>query len=300
MYPTSHFSLVLGTGALALVWRRAEALWHWPALPSLTLALAAGALWLRCLYGLHWRWQHDRAGLQAEYRHPSRFALLALLPITTIIIGLLLLPALRPLALALIGLGIGGQLLFVALRVAPLWQGNFCEEAVVPTFYLPTVAASFTSAAALGVLDCPDYGRLFLGAGLLAWIIYEPILLQRLRRFAAAPELRPSLGIVLAPAFVGLNAHFTLNGGTVDLLALLLLGYGLLQGLFLARNFRWLSNGQFSLGLWSFSFGLAALAGAALVLIQRQALPALGWTLFLTANALLALLLGRSLLLLRS
>ena len=254
----------------------------------------------RCLYGLHWRWQHDRAGLQAEYRHPSRFALLALLPITTIIIGLLLLLALRPLALALIGLGIGGQLLFVALRVAPLWQGNFCEEAVVPTFYLPTVAASFTSAAALGVLDCPDYGRLFLGAGLLAWIIYEPILLQRLRRFAAAPELRPSLGIVLAPAFVGLNAHFTLNGGAVDLLALLLLGYGLLQGLFLARNFRWLSNGQFSLGLWSFSFGLAALAGAALVLIQRQALPALGWTLFCTANALLALLLGRSLLRLRS
>ena len=95
MYPTSHFSLVLGTGALALAWRRAEALWHWPALPSLTLALAAGALWLRCLYGLHWRWQHDRAGLQAEYRHPSRFALLALLPITTIIIGLLLLPALQ-------------------------------------------------------------------------------------------------------------------------------------------------------------------------------------------------------------
>ena len=84
------------------------------------------------------------------------------------------------------------------------------------------------------------------------------------------------------------------------MLALLLLGYGLLQGLFLARNFRWLSNGQFSLGLWSFSFGLAALAGAALVLIQRQALPTLGWTLFLTANALLALLLGRSLLRLRS
>ena len=56
-------------------------------------------------------------------------------------------------------------------------RGNFCEQSVLPVFYLPTVAANFSSAAVLGALGLNDYGWLFFGAGLLAWLIYEPILL---------------------------------------------------------------------------------------------------------------------------
>ncbi len=296
MYPTSYFSVALGSGAFALAWRQMEGWQGWPPLVSGPLGLAAALVYLRLLRSSQRRWRHGQ--LQAEWAHPSQFALLALIPITTLVMGALALAWLRPLALALIALGLAGQLWFVYARVAPLWRGNFCEQSVLPVFYLPTVAANFSSAAVLGALGLNDYGWLFFGAGLLAWLIYEPILLQRIRVFGAETASRPSMGIILAPAFVGLNAYFTLNGGRADLFAQLVLGYGLLQGLFLAKNLRWLSNGAFNLGLWSFSFGLASLVNVALVFYRAGHFPALAAALFIAANGLMVLLMVKSLALL--
>ena len=65
------------------------------------------------------------------------------------------------------------------------------------------MATNFTSASSLALLGYQDLGYLFLGAGMIAWIIYEPVLFQRLRVLQIEPQFRPTMGIILAPAFVG-------------------------------------------------------------------------------------------------
>ena len=56
-----------------------------------------------------------------------------------------------------------------------------------PTLYLPTVAGNFTSAAALGGLGHPDWGWLFLGAGIFSWLALESLIIQRLWHPKALP-----------------------------------------------------------------------------------------------------------------
>ena len=103
--------------------------------------------------------------------------------------------------------------------MAHLSRNRHCHH-----FYLPSVATNFTSAASLGLLGYQDLGYLFLGAGMIAWIIYEPALLQRLRVLQIEPQFRPTMGIILAPAFVGSSAYLSLNGGEIDLFVKLLWG----------------------------------------------------------------------------
>ena len=82
----------------------------------------------------------------------------------------------------LIWIGTIGQLLFASVRISALWKdGTFEQKSALPPFYLPSVATNFTSASSLALLGYQDLGYLFLGAGMIAWIIYEPVLFQRLR-----------------------------------------------------------------------------------------------------------------------
>ena len=87
----------------------------------------------------------------------------------------------------------------------------------------------------------------------------EPAILQRLRNLEPlTPAVRPVIGIQLAPAFVGCSTYLALNGGEIDLLVKLLIGYGVLQLLFLIRLLPWIFQNGFTVSFWAFSFGLAS------------------------------------------
>ena len=43
------------------------------------------------------------------------------------------------------------------------------------------------------------------------------VLFQRLRVLQIEPQFRPTMGIILAPAFVGSSTYLSLNGGEIDL-----------------------------------------------------------------------------------
>lgn len=279
--PTGYFGIVLGLGALSLAWQHAQAFWAQAAMVSNMLGAAACACWLLMMAAFGVKLARFAHHVRAEWRHPVQFAFIGLIPITTIVVG----------DIGLRWLGTAGQILFAFVRVAPLWKGNFCEQAVLPPFYLPLVAANFSSAAGMGLLGHTDLGYLFLGAGMVAWISYEPIILQRMRVFAGEAQIRPTMGIVLAPAFVGTAAYLSLNGGQVDLFAKMLWGYGLLQLMFLLRVLPWILVQGFTLGLWAFSFGLASMVGASVAFYAQTSLRPLAAAAFWLGNLAIAVLL---------
>lgn len=294
--PVSYFSIVLGLSGLGLAFRQGVRVFpgEIPAAAGEGLLLLAALVWLLFLaaYVVKWLWFRKEAS--AEFHHLILCCFISLVPVTTMLMGMAMLPYGRMAGTLLIGAGILGQLAFSAYRAAGVWRGIHEEAATTPVMYLPAVAGSFVSASALGALGFTDWGMLFFGMGLFSWLSLEPAILRRLRNLGPVPApLRPILGIQLAPPFVGAAAYLANNGGEWDILAKLLVGYGLLQLLYLLRLLPWISENGFSVSFWAFSFGLASMAGVSLKLYESTGgigIGAIALPLFLFAAAGIGLL----------
>lgn len=285
--PASFFSMVLGLTGLGTDWRVASRLWALPAWVGEAVMAVAGAVWLALvvLYGL--KWWHSTEAARAEIAHPIQCCFAALVPITTMLVGIAVLPYARPLALLLCVSGALGVLAFGVWRHGGLWRGGRSVSHTTPVLYLPTVAANLVTAIAASALGWPELGQLFFGAGVLSWLALESLVVGRLFTAEEMPlALRPTLGIQPAPPAAALLAYSAITTGPPDLLAHGLLGYALLQGLLVVRLLPWVRQ-PFTPSYWAFTFGITAVASATLRFAERGSDPvfaALAPVLFIAAN----------------
>lgn len=283
--PTGYFGIPLGLAALSLAWQHLDDELPFASAVSHSLGITASLIWLLFVGLFAYKLMAYRDEVAAEYHCPVRFSFLALIPITTMLVGAVVYRWQQGVAEGLIWLGTIGQLLFSTIRIGELWQGGvFEQKSTRPPFYLPAVAANFTSASTLALLGYQDLGYFFFGAGLIAWIIFEPVLLQHLRISSIEPPFRPTMGIILAPAFVGASAYLSLNHGEIDNIVKILWGYGFLQGLFLLRLFPWIAANGLNIGFWAFSFGLASMANGAVAFYHANILTNIAICTFVFAN----------------
>lgn len=296
----NYFSISLGLLSLGLAWRSA-AVWGMPQSIGETVLAAGGVSWGLFVLIYLYKCLYRRENALAELHDVIQCCFISLIPITTILMGAALLPYMPYLAAAFVAVGILGAICFAAYRSGGLWRGRHVVDATTPVIYLPTVAASFASASVLGTLGLTDIGLLFLGAGAFSWLGLEAAVLQRLRTGTALPSpLRGVIGIQLAPPFVGCAAYLALNGGQIDLLARLLIGYGLLNLILLARLLPWIMEKGFAVSLWAFSFGLGSMAAVGVHLQATGVMPGLGTALFWGGSILIGcLIMGTLLLMLR-
>ena len=290
--PLSYFGIALGTAGLGMSWRYAATVGQAPAWPGESLLALAGVVWLLLMLGWFTKFLAFRQAFRADFQDLVQCCFISLIPITTIMSGLSLRPYAGAPAEMLIHVGVVGQLVFAMYRAAGLWRGLHTSKATTPIIYLPTVATSFVSTMAMSAMQQPEIATLFFGAGVLSWMSLEAAILGRLRTETAIdPKVRGIIGIQLAPAFVGCSAYFGINGGQVDMVALMLIGYGTLQLLFLLRLLPWVLEGGFTMSLWGFSFGLAAMAGCGMhLVVLNPRLALLGHALWGIGTALVGLL----------
>ena len=289
--PTGYFCIPLGLAALSLAWLHLEN--HFPVARTISdvIGIIASAIWILFILMYAYKLRYYSDEVRSEYHCPVRFSFIALIPITTMLIGDITYRWTPWLAEVMIWLGTIGQLLFSSLRISELWQGGvFEQKSTRPPFYLPAVAANFTSASSLALLGYHDLGYLFFGAGLIAWIIFEPVLLQHLRISSLEPPFRATMGIILAPAFVGAAAYLSLNKGEIDTFVKILWGYGFLQLFFLLRLLPWIMEKGLNIGLWGFSFGLASMANSSIAFFHGDVLQGISIFAFVFSNLMIGLL----------
>jgi tellurite resistance protein len=232
--------------------------------------LLAVAVWfvLLLLYVSKWLWAREDA--LAEFGHPVLCCFIGLVPVSTVLVALAILPYSHAIAVPLFVIGAIGQLSFGVYRSGRLWMGGRKPEMTTPILYLPTVAGSFVSAIVASTLGYQEWSALFFGMGMFSWLALESIIMQRLYLMDALPKpLRPTLGIQLAPPVVGCVAYLGLTSGQPDIFAQILFGYGLLQALILLRLLPWVFQQPFTASYWAFTFGVAALALASLRFVER-------------------------------
>jgi tellurite resistance protein len=290
--PASAFGMVLGLAGLGNAWRAAAQAWQYPLAVADAIYLVASVVWATLVVLYILKALLAPAKLAAEAAHPVQCCFIGLAGVSTMLMAGALVPHWHAGASILFAAGFIFTLGFAVWRTGGLWRGERHPRTTTAMLYLPTVAGSFVSAAVSSALGYPDWGQLAFGAGMFSWLAMESVLLHRLLTGPEKPiELRPTLGIQLAPAPVGAVAHIAVSGGTPDIFAHALIGYGVLQLFVLARLAPWIAQAGAVPGLWAFSFGVTAMATGPVSLIahgDNGAISIIGAVLFILANALIA------------
>lgn len=268
--PASYFGMVLGLSGLGTAWRVAAQVWHLPPVVGEAISLTSAGVWAILLILFALKWLMARPDAAAEAAHPVACCFIGLAGVATMLAAGGLLPYCHDLAVAMVVAGAVFTVLFGVWRTGGLWQGGRDPGFSTPVLYLPTVAGGFVSAILLSAVGHPDWARLLFGSGLLSWLAIESVLIHRFYTAPAMAEaMRPTLGIQIAPAPVGLLAYLSVNPGPADLAAYMLLGYGLLQTLVIIRLLPWIRKEPFAASYWAFTFGITALATGPLRLMAR-------------------------------
>jgi tellurite resistance protein len=296
--PTALFGAVLGIGGLANGWRVAARLWGVPSLVGDALAVLAFAVWATVATLVALKWVKARGAARGELGHPVMGGFVALVGVATMVAGLAVQPIVPPLGAVVMVAGIVFQGLFAAWFVGRLLQGGRDVAGATPVLFLPTVGGGFVAGTALAALGLRDASAMAFGIGFVTWLVIEGVIWQRLLHGPALPvPLRSTMGIEMAPPAVGLVAYLAANGGSVDILALMLFGVALLWAAIAVRNFGWVSEQPFGAPWWAWSFGVASLPTGAMRLAEAGAPTAslLAPGLFLVGNLIIGLFAGRSL-----
>ena len=283
----------VGLLALAGAWRRAQGFGWALALPVANViagfAVALLSL-LLLLYGAKCL-RHPRI-MAAEFTHPLVGSIMALVPLSLLLCTTYFA---TPgdngwLIFTLLALTIQG---IIAIRIVTmLTTASLPLASITPALYVPPVGGGLVGGMALSTLGYPGWAALLFGMGLAGWALLEARVLNRIFEGAMPEALRPTVGLELAPASVA-----TLAAGVIwpqlpgDVL---IVGLGIAAGPIVAvlARYKWWSRVPFSIGFWSFSFPLAALASGVIEVVRRGGWPPFvgGLTLGLVSAAITFLL----------
>ncbi|HJV51452.1 MAG TPA: hypothetical protein VJ652_08340 [Noviherbaspirillum sp.] len=294
--PPGLFAVPVGLFGLVGAWRRA-ATHGWPLAADIERLLLwpVSAIWITTLLLYLYKCVRYPQAVLREFHHPVQSSLQALLPLSMLLAVIILA---RPgqgiwLLMTLVALALHA---FIGYRViAMLATGRLPENAVTPALYLPIVGGALVGAMALATLKYSGWSALLFGTGLSGWALLEARILSRLFDGPMPEALRPTIGVELAPpAIATLTAAVVWPELPGNVLAV---GLGVAVSPFIGvlARYQWWSKVPFSIGFWSFSFPLAALASAVIETVYRGGWPPeAGIAALLLASAVIAFLMLRT------
>ena len=272
-FPIAFFSTVMGLAGLMLAWQKAHAVLGAPPIISTGLRGAVTALFIILLifYGLK-ALRYPQAVVM-EMRHPIRINFFPTVSISLLLLAIVYLERAPEAAL---WLWIAGALLHLGFTLAIFgsWihHTHYDIKHANPAWFIPVVGNIVIPVAGVR-LASPELSWFFFSIGLVFWIVLMTIVLYRLFFHEPLPvRLAPTLFILLAPPSVGFIAYLALTG-ELDAFARILYYSALFLGLLLASNAVRFLRLPFFISAWAYSFPLAALTLATLIMGAR--LPSL-------------------------
>ncbi|MFW5680182.1 MAG: SLAC1 anion channel family protein [Pseudomonadota bacterium] len=267
--PIGIFASVMGLGGLTLATLRLEhVLGATHALGVAVLLVAAGVFaTLAVLYAIKAsRFPHAVA---AEWRHPVKLAFFPTISISLILLGTATFQIVPSLGTGLwaVGAVLQGAL---TLAIVSTWIDEAHYEAphLNPAWFIPAVGNVLVPLVAARI-GWVEVAWLFLSVGLLFWLVLLTLVFNRLVFHHPMPaHLLPTLCILVAPPAVAFLAYTGLSD-RIDGFARLLYYPGVFFLALLLLQLPKLSRLAFALSWWAYSFPIAALTVATLVMAER-------------------------------
>jgi tellurite resistance protein len=165
-----------------------------------------------------------------------------------------------------------------------------------PAWFIPVVGNILVPIAGIHHAS-PEISWFFYSVGIFFWPVLTAIIFYRLIFHGSLPDrLMPTLFIFIAPPAVGFISYYNLIGG-IDAFARILYGIALFFTLLLFAQVRLFARLKFFLSWWAYSFPLAAITIATLIMFKDtgQAIySSLAMGLLVILTLVIAMLLTRT------
>jgi tellurite resistance protein len=276
-FPISFFTVVMGLAGLTIAWKRAEVVFHPPFALSCYLEFASVAAFAAIAFAYASKLASFPADVAKEWRHPVKLNFFPTISIGLVLLSIVLLD--RSL-LAAQWLWIAGSGLHLAftLYVVSVWIHHTGIEIthVNPAWFIPVVGNVLVPIAGVRLFPI-EFSWFFFSVGLVFWVVLFTIVMYRLFFHALLPErLMPTLFILVAPPAVGSIAWFALTGA-IDAFARVLYYAALFLTILLASNALRFLRLRFYLSSWAYTFPLAAVTIATLMMARQTGGTGFEW-----------------------
>lgn len=280
--PVGLFGIWVGLFGLTEAWHcAARHGWKFAASVDAVLVWPVTALWALNLALYLLKCARYPQAVLSEFRHPVHGSLMTLLPMSMLLAAINIGDADKSAWLYAVLLGIALEAAIAARVVGPLVTGQFPENAVTPALYLPIVGSCLVGGMALAAMRLAPAGMLLFGLGIAGWAMLEVRVMSRLGHGPLPGPARPTIGVGLVPPIVSTLAASVLWPGLPGEALLVALGVAFAPYVTVFARYHWWGDTPFSIGFWSFSFPLAALASVVLETIHRG-----GWPLWIGVGVL--------------
>lgn len=271
-FPVSAFSIIMGMSGFSIAWNRAEHVFD-PGfcvssmlLDFTTLLFVAVTL----IYAL--KIIRHSGEVMGEIRHPVKLAFVPTFSISLLLLSIAYLQMAPGFSFWLWAVG-SALHLSITLYVLSSWIHHAKYEIahLNPAWFIPVVGNILIPVAGVHHAS-PEISWFFFSLGLFFWPVLTAIIFYRLIFHASLPErFMPTLFIFIAPPAVGFISWYNLTGG-VDAFARILYFVGLAFTLLVFTQFAFFARLKFYLSWWAYSFPLAAITIATLVMAKETGL----------------------------
>ncbi|MEJ2406010.1 MAG: SLAC1 anion channel family protein [Candidatus Thiodiazotropha sp.] len=281
-FPISFFSMVMGLAGLCIAWEKAQIGFHLPYRLDLALLPFTALVFIILTVTYLLKMLRYPGEVVKELNHPVKLNFFPAVSISLILLSITMLHTLPQVSRILWMIGSSMHLGFT-LYVMNIWihHDKFEVHHINPAWFIPVVGNVLVPVAgtAHGYYEISWF---FFSIGIIFWLVLFTIIIYRVLFHNPLPDrLMPTFFILIAPPAVGFISYVKLNGG-IDNFAHVLYYSGLFLTLLLFTMVLRFSRLQFFLSWWAYSFPLAAITIATLLMYEKTANPgfaALGWVL---------------------
>jgi len=271
-FPISFFAVVMGLTGATIAWQRAETMWGLNAVVSSTLLAISSVIFavIMIVYAIKIIRYPDE--IRREFQNITKLSFFPAISISLLLLSIAFMDLLPGFSQALWIIGAIVHFFF-SVAIISIWIRHPSLEInhISPAWFIPVVGNILVPIA--GVVYAPvEISWFFFSIGLVFWIALFTILFYRLLFHNPLPErLLPTLFILIAPPVVGFISYVKLTG-VVDSMARILYYFGLFVFILMIPQLRMLSRIKYYLSWWAYTFPLAALSIATMLMYHQNGL----------------------------
>jgi tellurite resistance protein len=278
-FPISFFAVILGMTGTTIAFQRAEKILGLPFTISAILLVVTLALFvtIAVFYGIKLIRFPD--AVRHEFGHPIKINFFPTISISLLLFSVAFLELNHDISRYLWIIGTMAHAAFT-IAILSIWMQHsmFQIHHSNPAWFIPVVGNIIIPVA--GVEHAPlDISWFFFSIGLVFWVALFTIFLNRIIFHAPlADRLLPTLFIMIAPPAVGFISYVKLmghsiNGFVLDGFARILYFFALFLVILLVAQYRRFFKIQFYLSWWAYSFPVAAMTIATVLMTTKTSQP---------------------------
>ena len=291
--PISFFAMVMGMVGLTIAWGKASEVYQLSEAVYFTLLLQSVIIFVILSVLYVYKGINFRETVVEEWSNPVKMNFVPAVSISILLFSVAFLPLSTELSRVLWGVGTILHLI-ITLFVVTSWlhQEKFEIHHLNPAWFIPAVGNVIVPVAGVQ-LGYVELSWFFFSIGMVFWLILMVIVFNRIIFHKAMPEkLLPTLFILIAPPAVGFIAYIKLTG-SLDPFAQVLYNFALFLTLVLISQLPRFTRLPFYLSWWAYSFPLAAMSIASLLMAHLTGKAVYGYVglaLLVSLSALVILL----------